>query len=187
MNKFLSVCLTALVAAVLVIAAGAGINACSEQGLGSYIIKGPIADEMQMESSVENYLNPPLCSVDEAIAYQIVRNNVESQDSTFMKMSEDAIRKVTTVLLKNNTSVTYGEIVSEYLSNRNIYDNTPPSAVETKDTEEKPIASVSLVQEGTTKVTEASPTRVKETTTSVKDTTIDGKKATVTTTIEKHE
>lgn len=187
MKKFLDLCLTALVAALMIVAAGAGINACSEHGLGSYIIKGPVADEMGIEMSVENYLNPPLCSVDEAIAYQVVRNTVESKDSMFMKMSEDAIRKVASVLLKNNSTTTYGEIVSEYLSNRNIYDNTPPSAVETKDPEEKPVASLSIVQEGTTKVTEAPQTRVSETTTSVKDTTIDGKKATITTTIEKHE
>lgn len=190
MKKFVEWCLSALLAAGLVLAVGTGINACSERGLGSYIIKGPSTyDVTDVESSVENYLNPTLSTFDEVLAYQIVKTSTFAQDSVFRCMSEDTINKVVSVLKKDNSTFTVSDIVGTYLANRTIYDNTPPSVIDStsKSTTEKPVASIFLVQEGTTKVTEAPPTRVSETTTSVKDTTIDGKKATVTTTIQKHE
>lgn len=195
MNKFLYLCLSALFAAIAVIAVGAGVNSCSEGGLGQFI-KGPVAtsEPTDIELSVENVINPVLTSSVDAIAYQDVLNHKAKEDSVFRSMGQDTISKVMSVLLKKNGGATVCDIVEAYLANREIYDNVTTDQTIAKNAHPStPNNSISLVQEGTTTVTEAQPTRVgssaqKSTaTTTSKDTTIDGKRAKITTTVEKYE
>ena len=114
-------------------------------------------------------------------------------DSIFRQLPAKVLTDVTSVLLKRTTNVTKSDIIDEYLTNRAVYDNLPntepndqPSNAAVKD-ENVPIAEVSLINKGTTTVTEAPPTRVDEVSYSSKDTTIDGKRATIETKITKHE
>lgn len=188
MKKFLDLCLTALLTAIIIIAVGAGINACSENGLGQYIIKGPIYDAADIES-VENVMNPVMSSPIDVVATKVQMNAKLEEDSVFRSLDDNVLTNVATVLLKDNSVVTISDIVTAYKANRNIYDNLPPNTAAVSTNEEKPVASISLVQEGNTKVTEAPPTRVDptETSTTTKDTTIDGKRAKIITKVEKYE
>lgn len=194
MNKILHLCLVTLAAVGFTLATLAGVNSCTEGGLGAYI-KGPSIDATDLEMSVENILVPQMTSVDEVIAYHISQAEKARFDSVFMSMSDEQIRAVSTVLLKTNSCITVPEIVNEYLhptilNYNNLPDKPDASKQETSPTNDPPIAEVKLVKEENTTVTEAPPTRVdKPTQTSSvsKDTTIDGKRATVTTTIQKYE
>lgn len=186
MNKILTVGLTILASVIITIAVLAGVNSCTENGLGAYI-KGPIIEPADIEMSVENAINPQMISSDEVVAFQIAMATKNNVDSIFLSMSEEAIRAVSTVLLRTSTSVTVQEIVNEYTHPTILnYNNLPSSKdVSTKpdSSANKPIASVELVKEEKTTVTEAPPTRVNKTTTTSKDTVVDGKKVTITTTV----
>jgi len=185
MNKILEWGLMALASVVITIAVLAGVNSCTENGLGAYI-KGPI-EPTDIETSVENAINPQMISSDEVVAFQIAMATKHNVDSIFLSMSEEAIRAVSTVLLRTSTSVTVQEIVNEYTHPTILNYNNLPSSKDTStkldSSTNKPIASVELVKEEKTTVTEAPPTRVNKTTTTSKDTVVDGKKVTITTTV----
>lgn len=187
MNKILTVGLTILASVIVTIAVLAGVNSCTENGLGAYI-KGPI-EPTDIETSVENAINPQMISSDEVVAFQIAMATKNNVDSIFLSMSEEQIRAVSTVLLRTSSSVTVSEIVNEYTHPTILNYNNLPSS---KDTSTKPdsssstnksVASLELVKEEKTTVTEAPPTRVNKTTTTSKDTVVDGKKVTITTTV----
>ena len=188
MKKILQLCLMALVAAIMVVAFGAGINSCSEGGLGQFI-KGPGFSEMADTVSAQPELNYELTSPVDAVAYQVTRQREVAEDSVFRSMDPQVVSMVTQVLLKTKPVINVSDIVQEYQSQSQIsYDKLAKE--NTDDPLTKPKASIELVQEGTTTVTEAQPTRVEkptQTSSVSKDTTIDGKKAKVITTVEKYE
>lgn len=178
----------ALVAAIMVVAFGAGVNACSEGGLGQFI-KGPGFSEMADTVSAQPELSYELTSPVDAVAYQVTRQREVIEDSVFRSMDPQVVSMVTQVLLKTKPVINVSDIVQEYQSQSQIsYDKLAKE--NTDDPLTKPKASIELVQEGTTTVTEAQPTRVEKpthTSSVSKDTTIDGKKAKVITTVEKYE
>lgn len=143
-----------------------------------------------VQMSIKEVANPTFYSVDEVMVYRNLDANQKKLDSVFYKLPDNIIEKVAGVLINRDGSACKRSIVSEYNANRDIFDNLPDNPVAEKPQNqnpatEQPIANVSIVQEGKTTVTEAPPTRVVSTT--VKDTTIDGKPATITTKVEKHE
>lgn len=188
MKKILQLCLMALVAAILVVALGAGINSCSEGGLGQFI-KGPGFSEMADTVSAQPELSYELTSPVDAVAYQITRQREVTEDSVFRSMDPNVISMVAQVLLKEKAVINVSDIVQEYQSQSQISydklakDGKPDQAPDAK-------LSIELVKEGTTTVTEAQPTRAEkptQTSSVSKDTMIDGKKAKVITTVEKYE
>lgn len=189
MKTILQVCLTALVAAILVVAFGAGVNSCSEGGLGQFI-KGPGFSEMADTVSAQPELNYELTSPIDAVSYQITRQREVVEDSVFRSMDPQVVSMVTQVLLKTKPVINVSDIVQEYQSQSQISYDKLAKEDKSDDPLTKPKASIELVQEGTTTVTEAQPTRVEKpthTSSVSKDTTIDGKKAKVITTVEKYE
>jgi hypothetical protein len=106
-------------------------------------------------------------------------------------MPDNIVEKVAGVLINRDGAACKRSIVMEYQADtRGIFNNLPnePVAEQQKSqstSTSEPVASISLTTEGNTTVTEAPQTRVVSTT--VKDTTIDGKHATITTKVEKHE
>ena len=102
-------------------------------------------------------------------------------DSVFCSMNQQTLENVATVVFKKLHVVTKDDIVSEYLKNSSVYNNlpnTPPNKTSTSTTETKetPLGPVTIVQEGTTTVTEAPQTRVEQPA-GYKDTVVNGKKA----------
>lgn len=179
----------ALVAAILVVAFGAGINACSEGGLGQFI-KGPGFSEIADTVSAQPELSYELTSPVDAVAYQVTRQREVIEDSVFRSMDPQVVSMVAQVLLKTKPVINVSDIVQEYQSQSQISYDKLAKENKSDDPSTKPKASIELVQEGTTTVTEAQPTSVgKPTQTSSvsKDTMIDGKKAKVITTVEKYE
>jgi len=189
MKKILQLCLTALVAAVLVVALGAGINSCSEGGLGQFI-KGPGFSETADTISAQPELSYELTSPVDAVAYQVTRQREVIEDSVFRSMDPQVVSMVTQVLLKTKPVINVADIVQEYQSQSQISYDKLAKENKSDDPPTKPKVSIELMQEGTTTVTEAQPTEVskpKQTSISSRDTMIDGKKAKITTTVEKYE
>lgn len=102
-------------------------------------------------------------------------------DSTFLAIDDGPLSNVVSVLLKRNGFTTKDEIVNEYITGRAVYDNLPPSPTVQSDVtitkESTDIASVQLVKEGSTTVTEGPPTSVGDSKSPPsKDTVINGKR-----------
>lgn len=179
----------ALVAAIMVVAFGAGFNACSEGGLGQFI-KGPGFSEVADTVSAQPELSYELTSPVDAVAYQVTRQREVIEDSVFRSMDPQVVSMVSQVLLKTKPVINVSDIVQEYQSQSQISYDKLAKENKSDDPLTKPKASIELVQEGTTTVVEAQPTRAErptQTSSVSKDTTIDGKKAKVITTVEKYE
>lgn len=178
MKKFLGLLLAAVVGAIIVIAAGVGFNSCSSGGLGSYI-KGPQVDSAQVVDIVNDIINPEFYGVDEVIIYKDFKLAERQIDSTFTHLTDKQILDISTVILKKGIPLCVKSIYDEYMNSRDVYDNLPAE-----------ITTVPEASKDTTTAMEAPPTGVanpSETSYTSKDTTIDGKRATITTKIEKYE
>lgn len=144
-----------------------------------------------VQLSIKDVVNPTFYSIEEVMIYRNLDADQKRLDSTFYAMPDNIVEKVAGVLINRDGAACKRSIVMEYQADtRGIFNNLPNDPVAEKPQNqnpatEQPIANVSIVQEGNTTVTEAPPTRVVSTT--VKDTTIDGKPATITTKVEKHE
>ena len=143
-----------------------------------------------VQMSIKEVANPTFYSVDEVMVYRSLDANQKTLDSAFYALPDKIVEKVAGVLVNRDGAACKRSIVLEYNANRSIFDNLPDDPVAEKQQNQntstsEPIASIELTTEGSTTVTEAPQTRVVSTT--VKDTTIDGKPATITTKVEKHE
>lgn len=182
MNKFLFGLFVALLSAVVAGLVSYGTikydNSSKEQ----------CVTEAQVKDYVLSVVNPQMSSTSEVYALQETLRNNATTDSVFISMPHKTLQNVATVVIKQKTSATKDDIVGEFLTNKKIYENLPPPEASNTSTSTKtsdPTIDIKLVKEGTTTVTEGQPTRAVSHT--VKDTTIDGKKATVETTIKTYE
>ena len=189
MKKTIIASIVGLIAAVLICA---GSVWCFN-GVFPWDKEAPLSEanvDSLVQMSIKEVANPTFYSVDEVMVYRDMNANQKALDSAFYALPDKIIEKVAGVLVNRDGAACKRSIILEYNANRSIFDNLPDDPVAEKPqnqstTTEQPIASVSIVQEGSTTVTEAPPTKVVSTT--VKDTTIDGKPATITTKVEKHE
>lgn len=179
MRKRIYLCLIALVALL----AGVTFSACDQHRWK----KGDKSIEETVDSLVrlnlEDIANPVFTGVDEVIVYREIDADTKAVDSVFTTLPREVISKVATVLLNKHGTTTKKDIVNEYNAHRDIYNNLQPVPISEQQSP-KEQASISLVKEEKTTVTEAPPTRVHI---SSKDTTIGGKRATVTTKVEQYE
>lgn len=182
MNKFLFGLFVALLSAVVAGLVSYGTikydNSSKEQ----------CVTEAQVKDYVLSVVNPQMSSTSEVYALQETLRNNATTDSVFISMPHKTLQNVATVVIKQKASATKDDIVGEFLTNKKIYENLPPPEASNASTSTKtsdPTIDIKLVKEGTTTVTEGQPTRAVSHT--VKDTTIDGKKATVETTIKTYE
>lgn len=172
MKKVIEVVLITLLAIAGVFTFAGLLNTCSDDGLSPYLCKQSKTVCTDVDTSVENYLNPSMTSPVDVV---VVKNNMCTEkeiDSIFCQLSDKTLTDISSVLLKKSPSVTKADVVHEYQANRRIYDNLPsdkPDSTSTKESS-KPIAKIELVKEENTTVTEAPPTRV-----GYKDTVINGK------------
>lgn len=179
MKNVLNVLLSALVAVFLIGIIGFSVNGCTEGGIKSYFLPEEEAYETA-DQAVEAIVNPELGSVADVVNFHSTLNSNMQIDSLFMALPETTIIDVSSVLLKSKPTITKKDIVNEYQAHRSIYDNLPKPDVPKQEasTTTEPLAKVELVNESSTTVTEAPPTRVEEKSTgSYKDTIIDGKQA----------
>lgn len=181
MKSIINLCLSTLVAMLAMFATLAGVNSCTEGGLGAYI-KGPAVHE-ECVSAVDAYKNPLMVSIKEVVDLQEQIASDNFVDSVFVSLPEDVLVNVASVALKTKESVTKQDIVEEFLSGKRIYTSLPSENEITKDAAPD-ILSIELKKEESTEVTDAGNNTVIKTS---KDTTIDGKRATVETRITKHE
>lgn len=144
-----------------------------------------------VQLSIKDVANPTFYSIEEVMMYRNLDADQKRLDSTFYAMPDNIVEKVAGVLINRDGAACKRSIVMEYQADtRGIFNNLPnePVAEQQKSqntSTSEPVASISLTTEGNTTVTEAPQTRVVSTT--VKDTTIDGKRATITTKVEKNE
>ena len=185
MKKFLS-WLGCIV--LTVILATAGTTALLSCEGGPKLLPSTKVKAADVEVALDSIVNPMFTSYSDVIECQKTLKTNAFIDSVFLAMPPSIIKNVYTVLSKKITFVQKSDIVGEFLSNRQIYDNLPPPSPDdttanvnqtTIKTEEKtPIPGI--VKEGTTTVTEAQPTRVEgQPAGSYKDTIINGKHALV--------
>ena len=178
MKKILGMLATALIGAIIVIATGVGFNSCSEGGLGSYI-KGPQVDSAQVVDIIEDYLNPEFDGIDAVLVYKDFTLAKQQIESTFIGLTDKQIVDISTVIIKKGIPLSIKSIYDEYVANKDVYDNLPAE-----------ISNIVIEPKDTVTVMEALPTLAvnpSETSYTSKDTVIDGKRATVTTKIEKYE
>lgn len=136
-----------------------------------------------VDAHIQDVINPVFSSVDDVMTYMDITADIKMIDSVFTSMPKEVIIKVTNVLLNRGDVASKKSIVLEYIAHPDIYpflgsdtktpDTSPTASTETKE----PVASIQLVNEGKTTVTEAPPTRVEEKSGNYKDTVIDGKPA----------
>lgn len=144
-----------------------------------------------VQLSIKDVADPTFYSIEEVMVYRNLDAEQKRLDSTFYAMPDNIVEKVAGVLINRDGAACKRSIVMEYQADtRGIFNNLPSEPVAEQQKSQststsEPVASISLTTEGNTTVTEAPQTRVVSTT--VKDTTIDGKKATITTKVEKHE
>ena len=168
---------SALICLIMILGIGLIVDGCTGGGIRNAFLQEEQTETETAYQAVEDLVNPSLDCVKDVVDFHSTLTSNMEIDSIFMAMPETVVIDVASVLLKKMSPIVKKDIVDEYIKNRAIYDNLPKDAT-TPDSspkvEEKPIAEVSLVKEGTTTVTEAPPTRVGET---YKDTVIDGKQA----------
>lgn len=89
-----------------------------------------VPDSVYVAQLVENYINPSFTSINDVLIYR--NNSVEMTqiDELFQSLPEETLRNVTGVCLKQKTSITKRDIVTEYRINKDIYDNLPPAKEE---------------------------------------------------------
>lgn len=179
MKNLSNVLYSALAAVLIVFGACLILDGCSGGKLRAIFSEEEEKTETAT-SAVEAIVNPDMGSVKEVVDLQSTLLSNAHVDSVFMSIPELTLIDVATVTLKSAPTVNKKAIVDAYLKDRNIYDNLPTKDADKPDAKpvEKPITKIELVDESSTKVTEAPPTRVEEKSTgSYKDTIIDGKQA----------
>lgn len=121
--------------------------------------------------------NPVIMSIADALELQQKMNAEREIDSLFLAMGKTDMHNVIGVLQnKGATNIMKCDVVNEFKAGRAVYENLPaPDAKSDKAQDPTKIAEITLENVGTTKVTEAPPTRVEEKQ-STKDTIINGKK-----------
>lgn len=184
MNKFLFGLFVALLSAVVAGLVSYGTIKYEDSS------KEQCVTEAQVKDYVLSVVNPQMTSTSEVYALQETLRNNATTDSVFVSMPYKTLQNVATVVIKQKNSATKDDIVGEFLMNKKIYENLPPpeasnASTSTNAKSPDPTIDIKLVKEGTTTVTEGQPTRAVSHT--VKDTTINGKKATVETTIKTYE
>ena len=186
MKKFLLWCCTtlcAIVAATVLVTSLVGCDKTRQR-----ILPKPAVGVKEVANCLDSIVNPRLNTTKDVFELQNRLLTNAYIDSIFCSMSQEILENVSTVVLKKLHVVTKDDIVSEYLKNRSVYDNLPPNnsttsaTIEftpptTSTTKETPVGPVTIVQEGTTTVTEAPQTRVEQQPAGYKDTTINGKHA----------
>lgn len=122
-----------IIAAALIIAAGAGIYLLStqEEQKTEVAAQKVALDSAKVIKIVENYYNPEISSVGGAISIQnelIARLNYEN---VFIDIPQQVLIEVTSVLLKENPHkiITLKDVAKEYKSNERIYNNLPRKKV----------------------------------------------------------
>lgn len=144
-----------------------------------------------VQLSIKDVADPTFYSIEEVMVYRNLDAEQKRLDSTFYAMPDNIVEKVAGVLINRDGAACKRSIVMEYQADtRGIFNNLPSEPVAEQQQSQntstsEPVAKIELVEEGNTTVKEAPRTRVVNTT--VKDTTIDGKPATITTKVEKHE
>ena len=176
MKNLSNVLYSALAAVLIVFGACLILDGCSGGKLRAIFSEEEEKAETAT-SAVEAIVNPDMGSVKEVVDLQSTLLSNAHVDSVFMSIPELTLIDVATVTLKSTPTVNKKAIVDAYLKDRNIYDNLPAKDADKPDAKpiEKPL-KIELVDESSTKVTEAPPTRVEENG-SYKDTVIDGRKA----------
>lgn len=89
---------------------------------------GETPDSVYVAKYVEAIVNPTFNSVQELKMLQSRLIEEYSIDETFRLMPGEVLTNVATVCLKKDPLATKKDIVSEYLSNRAVYDNLPEKA-----------------------------------------------------------
>ena len=179
MKKFLYGCLIVLIAAALSVAANVALSSCDNPVLKTT----PKVKTADVQLCLDSIVNPVLGSYSEALELQEELLTNAFIDSVFCSIPKETLKNVTSVVLKKLHYVTKDDIVSEFMTNRQIYDNLPPpdnasnATSSTSTTTITPTPIPGVVHEETTTVTEASPTRVDDKPSGYKDTTINGKHA----------
>lgn len=184
MKKFLSWLGCTLIAVILATAGATALLSCEG---GPKLLPSTKVKAADVETALDSIVNPTFTSYSDVIECQKTLKTNAFVDSVFLAMPPNIIKNVYTVLSKKITFVQKSDIVGEFLSNRQIYDNLPPPSPDdnvaktdqtTTITTTTPTKIPGVVHEETTTVTEAPPTRVEENlANSYKDTTINGKKA----------
>ena len=179
MRKFIYGCLIVLIAAVISVAANVALSSCDNP-----VIKtGPTVKTSDVQNCLDSIVNPILDSFDGAYELQQELASNAFIDSVYCSLDKETLKNVYTIVSKKLHYATKGDIVGEFLKNRQIYDNLPSpdnasnaTSSTTTITTTEPTAIPGIVKEGTTTVTEAQPTRAVEPG-NYKDTVIDGKHA----------
>lgn len=182
MKKFLNWLGCTLIAIILATAGATALLSCEG---GPKLLPSAKVKAADIETALDSVVNPIFMTYSDVIQCQKTLKTNMFIDSVFMAMSPDIIKNVFSVVAKKIDHVQKSDIVGEFLSNRQIYDNLPPpdntAANANQNTTiktEEPTAIPGIVKEGTTTVTEAQPTRAVESQPgNYKDTVIDGKHA----------
>lgn len=140
----------------------------------------PTEDSILVQQCVDQYFNPVFTDVESVLEFKKQISEKERADSFITAASPDMLRNITTVLLKRNEPVTLYSILTEYLANKNLYDNLPSNAT-------PPItdnATPTVTEEQHRLVDSCS---MKQKSITYKDTMINGKKCRVETKISEYE
>lgn len=179
MKKFLYGCLIVLIAVLCSTALNMTLTSCES----SSAFKTPkvTVSKAQVSLCVDSLINPSFDEFSDVVELQKQMAVAKYTDSVFLTIPTKTLQDVYTVLSKKKANVYKEDIVEEFMSNKEIYENLPPGSSgdvsntvsSTKITQIAPL----IVQEEKTTVTEAPPTRVDNPAGSYKDTVIDGKRA----------
>lgn len=167
MKKFLEILLIAVFSVIMMTGCLIGFNSCSNDGIGKYFAKDTETESMDISLSVESILNPTLESPADVIAYKIESCEEWKTDSVFRRLSNTKLVNISSVLLEQHSAITKYDVVKEYLNNKKIYDNLPPGSITTYDenvttkcNKSDPVATMHIVKDEATTITEEPQTRI---------------------------
>lgn len=86
-----------------------------------------------VQLAVMDAINPSFESAEQVVVYRDLSLDGESIDSVFKSMSERDLFTVSTVVIKRSGSATKKDIVEEYSSHADIYNNLPQSEQQTQN------------------------------------------------------
>ncbi len=136
-------------------------------------------DTTLIAMQVDRLVNPSFNSAQELLAFRDSRLECKTIDSIFTSLPDEVLQNAATVCINKKGYVTKKDVVNEYRSHGDVYNNLPKTAP--PDTI-KEYAALSAVKEEPN--TEAPPKRENIVSYSQKDTIIDGQSATVKTRVE---
>lgn len=122
-NWFMGDCLLAI---IFVICTCISVCSCKEKGLH---FNSDRPDSVYVAEKIEATVNPSFSSVETVKVFQARLKDEYAIDNIFVSLPSDVLNNVATVCLKQKPQVNKKDIVTEYRTHKEVYDNLSPDPI----------------------------------------------------------